>query len=279
MPTVRKKIRIGNQTSFSAASVAAPFRYAVNNGFDAFEWFPDKKASGQGWTIHDIGIKSRHRIKNIARDHGIAVSFHTLILHTLPNQQTQKEVLRHVDVAEELGASLFNIHLHAQNGIDAFIHENLPLIERLAEKKMKLSIENTPQTGPEVFNALFDRLQATRSVDSAHVGMCLDLGHANLCPETRNDYLKFVDLLDTGIPVIHLHLHENYGDYDSHIPLFQGPAGSDDSGIKGLVSRLIQRGFSGTCILEQWPAPPSLLNDARDRLLEMWSDMEIKLRA
>src|SRR5947209_6292522 len=42
-------ISIGNQTAFSAASLMEPFEYALANGFDAFEWFPDKKESGAGW--------------------------------------------------------------------------------------------------------------------------------------------------------------------------------------------------------------------------------------
>ena len=42
-------IRIGNQTAFSALTPLEPFEYAVQNGFTAFEWFPDKKETGEGW--------------------------------------------------------------------------------------------------------------------------------------------------------------------------------------------------------------------------------------
>jgi phosphoglucan,water dikinase len=99
--------------------------------------------------------------------------------------------------------------------------------------------------------------------------MCLDLGHANLCEATLNDYLKFIDLLDSRVPIIHIHLHENYGDHDSHLPLFTGPAGKNDSGIKGFIERMRRRNFSGCIILEQWPKPPGLLNDARNRLFKI----------
>ena len=102
--------------------------------------------------------------------------------------------------------------------------------------------------------------------------MCLDLGHANLCAATRNDYLQFVDRLASHVPIIHLHLHENYGDADTHLPLFTGPAGRDDAGIRGLLERLRRRRFSGSIILEQWPQPPSLLNQARDRLIRLLND-------
>jgi hypothetical protein len=71
------------------------------------------------------------------------------------------------------------------------------------------------------------------------------------------------------VPIIHLHLHENHGDRDSHLTLFTGPAGRDPAGLSALLERLARRGFSGSGILEQWPQPPELLVQARDRLLEL----------
>jgi len=90
------------------------------------------------------------------------------------------------------------------------------------------------------------------------------------CSATRNDYLRFYDGLEPRLPIIHLHLHENWGDADTHLPLFTGPATQNESGIRGLLARLRQRDFSGSMILEQWPHPPSLLNNARKKLLQLW---------
>jgi hypothetical protein len=36
--------------------------------------------------------------------------------------------------------------------------------------------------------------------------------------------------------------------------------------LLGLLERLKSRGFQGCAILEQWPQPPDLLTEARDRL-------------
>ena len=134
---------------------------------------------------------------------------------------------------------------------------------------MQLSLENTPEHTPEQFNELFGRIRELKSVSAEHVGMCLDLGHANLSGTTRNNYLAFIDRLDRDVPIIHLHLHENWGDGDTHLTLFTGPAGRDDSGIRAFAERMQKRKFSGSIIFEQWPQPPSLLNQARDRLLEI----------
>src|ERR1035438_3791450 len=105
--------------------------------------------------------------------------------------------------------------------------------------------------------------------------MCLDVGHANLCGVTRNDYLRYLDELREQVPIIHVHLHENWGDRDSHLTLFTGPARGDSRGVEGLLSRLEKRHFSGSMILEQWPAPPSLLNMARDRLNPLLANQSV----
>jgi len=98
------------------------------------------------------------------------------------------------------------------------------------------------------------------------VGSCLDLGHANLCESTRNNYLRYIDSLDGRVEIIHIHLHENYGDRDSHLPLFTGPAGKDSSGI-GIDRPASSPQVCGRYNFEQWPDPPELLTEARERLL------------
>jgi hypothetical protein len=65
-------------------------------------------------------------------------------------------------------------------------------------------------------------------------------------------------------------LHENYGDFDSHLPLFTGQFPGNDEGIKEFIRRMQGRCFSGAIILEQWPQPRTLLNQARSRLYEMF---------
>ena len=80
----------------------------------------------------------------------------------------------------------------------------------------------------------------------------------------RNDYVRFVDLL-VHVPIIHWHAHENWGDRDSHLTLFTGPAARDDLERGGLVRRPARCG-SRSVVLEQWPQPPERLVEARERL-------------
>lgn len=261
------RIRIGNQTSFSAPSILAPFEYAVKSGFDAFEWFPDKRESGEGWTEADLTLETCTRIRKTASEHDISLSVHAP-WHADPRDPRKADLLdRQVDFALRIGATLLNVHAYLCDGAATYVRGIAPLRERLVGTGIRLSIENTPLDGPEAFNALFGLLDANEESDA--VGMCLDLGHANLCGATRNDYLSFVDRLDPHLEIIHVHLHENYGDSDTHLPLFTGPAGKDPSGITGFIERLEKRRYAGALILEQWPEPPELLNQARDRLLPL----------
>jgi phosphoglucan,water dikinase len=262
-------VRIGNQTSAWAATPTEPFDYALAQDFDAFEWFPDKKPD-VGWDDSDLDGQTRQRIAEIAGTRGLRFSVHARWQANLLTPEGIALFWKDFDLARDLGATLINIHLDHEAGLSAFVNAIIPLIRRTAEAGFQLSIENTPHHTPEHFNELFAKLRALDSPQTIHVGMCLDLGHANLCAATRNDYLQFYDRLDPHLPLIHLHLHENWGDSDSHLPLFTGPSACDDSGVRGLVARLKKRNYSGLIILEQWPHPPSLLNNARDRLLQLW---------
>ena len=261
------RIRIGNQTSINSPSVMLPFEYAVAHGFDAFEWFPDKKETGQGWTENDLSKEARAAIRETAREKDISLSVHSPMPSDPLTPHADQLLMKSLELAQDIGATLFNIHFHPGQRIDVYAESIIPFIKILARDGIKLSIENTIDTTPDDLNQLFRHLSALPLPDISSVGVCLDMGHANLCWKTRNDYLKYVDLLDRGVPIIHVHMHENYGDFDNHLTVFTGPSAKDPSGIKGLVQRLKGRGFSGNIIFEQWPQPADLLETARNRLI------------
>lgn len=266
-----KRVRIGNQTARSAARFLDPFDYAVQEGFDAFEWFLDTFGNGEGWAGADLDGKERRELRRRALEHDIRLSVHAP--HWLDPCVTSgyEELLKSLEFALDVGAANLNLHLLPEHGMEAFVEALSAVLRGIAVLPLQLSIENVPHTGPEDFNDLFAQLGRTGLPTKGHVGMCLDLGHANLYPQTRNDYLGFIDRLGAEVPIVHLHLHENYGDDDSHLTLFSGPSAEDGSGIQGFVERMKRRGFSGSVILEQWPDPPSLLNRARDRLLRLFA--------
>jgi phosphoglucan,water dikinase len=276
MKQQKKNLVIGNQSAYSAADWSVPFEYAVANEFNAFEWFPDKKDDGGGWRSEDIPPLERAKIKQRAQQANMRLSLHAPWWADIFTAEGRDIVLQELDFAEEIGATLLNIHLYTEHGIDAYIAALKPLAVKAAKNNIIIAIENTPLTSPTDFNQLFQRWRSSEESDTCSVCMCLDSGHANLYAETRNDYIGYLNALDRDLPIGHVHLHENYGDRDSHLTIFTGPAADNDEGVRLLLEKLQQRGFSGAIILEQWPQPPELLLEARRHLEEISSSLSAK---
>ena len=153
-----------------------------------------------------------------------------------------------------------------EEGADTYARSLEPVLQHAAAAGLRISIENTPHTTPDDFNETFVCLRELDAVPAAMVGMCLDIGHANLCASTHNNFIRYLDALAPEVPIIHVHAHENYGDADSHLTLFTGPARADDAGVRAFLARLHRRNYRGALILEQWPHPPQLLVEAASRL-------------
>ncbi|MFW8600691.1 PEP/pyruvate-binding domain-containing protein [Desulfobacterota bacterium M19] len=262
-------IRVGNQTAFMASTPLAPFLYAVQNHFGAFEWFPDKKESGAGWDLNDINHETRRFIKETALANDITLTMHVSSRANPVQSETRKIFFDNIDFAGEIGAVLLNIHLTTEQGLTDYVQAILPICDYCRAAGLHLAIENTPLTSPEDFNRLFALLGEIKDTALDHIGMCIDLGHANLCSTTQNDYIGFLNRLDRQIPIIHAHVHENYGDRDAHLVIFTGPAAQNDQGVRLFLDHLAKRAYQGVIILEQWPDPPGLLNTARDRLIQL----------
>jgi sugar phosphate isomerase/epimerase len=258
-----QRIRIGNQTSCHVPDIAAPFELARRARFDAFEWFND--GNRHGWREDGVSQAERRRLRKLSAAEDVRFTVHAPIAATPLTAAGANAIRKSLDFARDVGAYLINIHLFFDRGAEAFAHSLGPLIDHAKQANVLLAVENTPSDAPEHFNGVFDHLANVPSV-RGRVGMCFDMGHANLFAGTRNDYLGFLDRLGKHVPILHWHAHENWGDRDSHLTLFTGPARHNEAGVTGIVERLVQRGFAGNVVFEQWPHPPELLIEARDRL-------------
>jgi sugar phosphate isomerase/epimerase len=262
-------IRIGNQSN-SHVPARLPYEFALAHEFDAFEWFSDK--GKLGWCEDDMPPAERTELLRTARERGMLFSVHAPWSADPTTYSGAAAIRRSIRFAGDVGASVVNLHLVADQGAKTFAEALEPLLEVARSVSVRLSLENTPQTSPGHFNEVFGVL-ATMPEAAGQVGMCFDSGHANLFAGTRNNYLRFVDLLGDYVPIIHWHAHENWGDWDSHLALFTGPSTRDDRGLRELVRRLKGRGFSGSVILEQWPQPPDILVRTRERLMQLLEQM------
>lgn len=251
---------IGNQTAFFAAP-GEPFAFAVLHRFDAFEFFPDGGPTGRGWSADDVSPAQRREFRRTAEDNGIRLSVHAALEAGLLGERADGKLARDIALARDLGARVLNLHLVAGD-VDGCCAAAKSVAEVLQPLGITLALENTVDVTPDYVNQVFARLNTS----GQDVGLCLDIGHANLCVATHNDYLGYLDRLADDVPIVHGHVHENWGDGDRHLTLFSGPSAHDASGVAGLLRRLRKRRFSGSLILEQWPMPPSLLLAARDGL-------------
>src|ERR1041384_6305751 len=188
-------IRIGNQTSSSAATLMEPFEYALANGFDAFEWFPDKTPSGMGWDSLDMSPGMRVHVRNGARLHGLRLSVHARRTINPGKSADDPMLLRNIELAQDLGAALLTIPIHPELGMLNYAKAVIPPLQWAVSSGLQLAVENTPESIPGHFDELFAALEGLNPPELAHIGMCLDIGHANLCATTHNDYLAFLDRL------------------------------------------------------------------------------------
>ncbi|MFO0954389.1 MAG: sugar phosphate isomerase/epimerase family protein [Isosphaeraceae bacterium] len=259
------RIRIGNQTNCHVPA-RQPYAFALGHGFDAFEWFSDP--GRHGWSEDDFDASQRRQLSEEAAARGLLFSVHAPIAANPVTPEGAAAIRRSIAFAGDVNAGVVNIHLFLDASRTAFAESLGPLLEASRAAGTRLSLENTPETSPEDFNAVFEALSSMPEA-AGRVGMCFDMGHANIHHGTRHDYLGYLDRLDPRVPVIHWHAHENWGDRDSHLTLFTGPSRHNDQGVRGIVRRLIDRSFSGSVVLEQWPDPPELLVQARDRLRQL----------
>lgn len=260
------RIRIGNQTSCHVPA-RLPYEFAVDHGFDAFEWFSDK--GDWGWCEDDMPQAERAELRRAAQQQGILFSVHAPVTADPTTLSGAEAIRRSIRFGGDVGAGVVNLHLSCERGAKPFAEALRPLLVVARATGVRLCLENMPHTSPDQVNTVFGVLSILPEA-AEQVGMCLDSGHANLFAGTHHDYLAFVDQLGEHVPIIHWHAHENWGDRDSHLPLFTGPSGRDDRGVRGLVRRLKRRGFSGSVVLEQWPRPPDILVRTRERLRQLW---------
>ena len=114
-----------------------------------------------------------------------------------------------------------------------------PLLEEAAKNGLLVALENIFEPAPNLLVQLLEALAVP------HFGHCLDIGHWRLFGRTPlADWLTAV-----GPRLLHLHLHDNRGTADEHLPVGEG-----DIDFSAL--------FTG---LRALPGTPSMTLEARDR--------------
>jgi len=130
-------------------------------------------------------------------------------------------------------------------------------IERFTPSGIRVGIENWSISGRP------DQLEEIKAgVAHPALGMLLDVGHAHIMAQKKilpagMTPESFVEAIP--FPIYELHLHDNHGDLDEHLPL-----GAGDVKLDPVVRALKRKGFSGYATAEIIPNMKQvLLTDAQ----------------
>ncbi len=142
-------------------------------------------------------------------------------LDPLIRQVTYQRLSQALAVAARLNAHLMVIH----PGFDKWRYPNLdqlwlalakeffpPLLEQAAACDCRLAIENIYEETPDTL------VQLLEAIDSQWFGHCFDAGHWHLFG--KQPMADWLDVISSRL--FHLHLHDNHGRADEHLPVGDG---------------------------------------------------------
>jgi sugar phosphate isomerase/epimerase len=230
-------------------------------GFSRVEWF--ETGSAETWS----GAETAPRLCALVKRHKLAPQYHGPYEAPFdlsregdalrPPQAIAAMISTILDRAERLEASLVTLHLGScppgtdraaalRNAV-AGIRLALPELER---RRMRLALENHTQAiiaaplgdHPRDFDWLMAELR------SPWIGRTLDFGHAHI----NNHIEEF--LRQPFDRMFNIHLHDNLGATDQHLPLGEGaiPWGA-------ILPRVAEAGYRGPLTFEFFAQPAAYL--------------------
>lgn len=111
-------------------------------------------------------------------------------------------------------------------------------------ESMVLAVENVMEPGPEML------VQIAEQVNDPRLGLCLDVGHAN-ASTSKTPPLAWIAPMAPWL--LHVHLHNNAGDWDLHDPLGKGTIPMEQ-----VLDTLLEQCPAATYTIENQDCAPSL---------------------
>lgn len=175
-----------------------------------------------------------------------------------------KELERCVRVFRKLDITLMNVHPYDYGfsmTLEEKVKANVELLSRVqdmcAEFNVTPMLENgKPLDDPEVFQSVLDEVPGFM--------VHLDLGHANLASKNMAEafFKRFKH------KVVHIHVSDNKGDRDEHLPL-----GCGNINWGEMVRLMKSHGYDGTITLEIFSKEREYVLTSRRILERLWRGM------
>lgn len=164
-----------------------------------------------------------------------------------------KRLTRSLNFARLLGVRLWVFHPGAHSGL-SILHPGKDLKVNLASVRnllsiaddlgVSLSIENMPEPSTMILKRVKDFEEFYREMGEENIRIAFDVGHANTVGQVQG----FLDRW--GDKIMHVHVHDNCGALDEHLPIGKGTID-----WSSLVSFLKKGQFRGLVMVETLESP------------------------
>lgn len=216
-------------------------------------------------------------IRSALDRHGLGVVAHTAYYLPLASpfasirQACLAELRLALEAARRVGATLLNTHFHKPPKFfqrrDA-VRWHAEVLGSLCDEadrfEMRIVLEHVPAPAGGQLEMIEEILREVPSLR-----FHLDSGHAKL-EGGRDRWDEYIDRL--GAKLAHVHLSDNDGTSDQHLPLGAAPRSSTN--WPAHIRRLESSGYDGTITLEVFAPHREYLLASRDLLRRWWDDGE-----
>ena len=252
-------------------------------GFDAVDFsFKDKAAH---MLLKEGDEQNAVWVRNIFREAGIeCVQAHAPLGFSAEDKMEEGDeafdlILRSFRFAQVLGAKTIVVHAITDAKPVNFVAHNLRFYKTLEpyakELGLKIAIENLYiydrryGTFDGVFSEPIEMVDFLQKLKSDVFTVCVDTGHALLCEKAPEEYISEL----RSAPIGAVHLHDNDGKDDLHLPPYGGVMDWDkildalaDMEYEGDITLEIMFFLSGHASEEELPKALSLAARAADDL-------------
>jgi len=205
--------------------MSAAIDLARRHDLPAFEVWADHPHAHPDEASRDARTQLRRELATFARVsvHGPLGNASLASINPGIWRESVRQYLGALELAYDIGATVLVVHpgdLRDQRFFSEFIRlseEALGQLARRAEELgVVLAVENCGPYHAGVDRSPADLASLIERVASPHVKVCLDTGHAAV----NKNAIELVRLL--GKDIVHLHVHDNHGQRDEHLPIGRG---------------------------------------------------------
>jgi len=204
--------------------------------------------------LHHLNTGRVQTLKRIRPSYGLEYAMHLpfiLINYAATNpslrRAVQRIILTALDHAAELECTHAIIHSGQNDGLSSFSPELarrhfLEFLEKVGrtavDHGVQMCIENNASTS-YIIHTASEMARFFEEEASQHFRIALDIGHASIHQELDEYIRRFQGKIN------HVHLHDNLGKQDEHLPLDQG-----NIDWRRAVGQLLNNGFEGFLVIE-----------------------------